>query len=236
MVRTFCSNVCLAVVATFSLEAIADLSGYALWETSADNGVTWAAGNRVVDQTVATIRARLLIGWDNATLPDPTSNFILFRDADFTAVVTGIGSGDVVPADSVRMMWNGQFVTPFIPYQLHVKPDWIGMLAVHPSQSPIFGIPDTRNPLRVFEFQLNLDGMTGRRDIFADFLILPSTGTPWIRVWNDQQTSVLFTNLTHTGASVTVIPTPAFGHLGVVACCLIAARRRRRPTSGFGCR
>jgi hypothetical protein len=234
------SYACVAVLSggAVGVPCVAQVAFSNHWEVSSDDGATWQNGNLHVPHSTPSVLARYIVSWDQSTVPPPGGHW--YPDAIFDPTITGASPGDSV--SEMMMHLSGFWVVATAAGPLTVQDMGGGLLKIDnpidtqaPGQGPSgarprqgWGIGEAQssaNPIRVFQFRLTLDGSLGTREFASAFATNPATNGPWLRMWTSTTVRANAGSLVNTGASVTVIPTPAWWTLG--ACTIVAARRRR---------
>lgn len=104
-------------------------------------------------------------------------------------------------------------------------PNWINPYQATPLGPPLM---HAENPVEFFQFQLNLDGSLGQREISAVFATRPTRPDRYIGLYQPPYTqSDMYAPSTFIPATVTVVPPPGVGASFVAASLAVLARRRR---------
>ncbi len=226
------------------------MQGSAVWQVSTDSGATWMA-HADVPQGQSAVLVRLMASWSGT----PAGERTILSSARFDGIVRGLdGSG---AADSVSQFLAGEplsgTIGPTVDWGIGsggaprglrqgdlIKIDpssdsdppgmgvrWTTVQQGHPTGTDFF---DLRNPIRIFQYELSLDGSPGTRTIGSTWGLLTPEGLPKIQLYHDDAVThswpleVYNVPITITDASITVIPAP--GILGLLG--LLALPRRRR--------
>jgi hypothetical protein len=184
---------------------------------------------------------RLLVAWDPSNLIYPPVNW--YADCRFDGVVEGLGgAGDADTIGNVHALDLNQWVdfsTTVVGHRqgnfLKIDPLFDTLppgqgVGIGPNQNPTSPVNPALldNPIRIFQYELFLDGSLGRRDIYGLWLAAP-TGEPInFRVWEGIQLPRFATSLVNVPASVTVVPGPGVGAPVMSVAVGVGLRRRRK--------
>ncbi len=237
----------LTVVGTASAQS---LTGTFRWEVSGDNGTTWSS-SLAVPESQLSVLVRLMAEWTGAPPGERTS----FADTRFDATIRGINCGEfdsasdflggeiVQPFPGVAIGWGAGGFGPPRPQRhgeiLKLDPPgddeppglgarWTTLAQDWPGNGNV--VPDLRNPVRIFQYTLLLDGSAGTRLLSGVWGFVNPDNTPRLFLYHDDPTthqwqpSQISASMTIADASLTVVPAP--GVLGGLA--LLALPRRRR--------
>ena len=238
------------VLASGGFASAQSITGTFRWEVSGDQGATWG---RTLDVPASQPSAlvRLMVEWTGATPGERTA----FAAARFDATVRGINCGGsdsatdflpgaVIPSTPETVItWGSGGFGPPRPQRhgdvLKLDPPgddeppglgarWTTLAQTWPGSG--LNTTDLRNPVRIFQYTLLLDGSTGTRILSGVSGYLNPDNTPRLflyfddpatQVWQFSQKSA---SMIIADASITVVPAP--GTLGLVG--LLALPRRRR--------
>lgn len=216
----------------------AQLPVTAYWETSRDAGLTWDSGDVVVPQTTGSVLVRLRVGWDPSSLINPSLNW--YADCRFDAVVVGVGSAGAADTASNYFAMIGSYWNPLDGLAAHRQRNVLKIdpsfddtppgqgYGIGPHQNPavVSQTATLDNPVRIFQYELLLDGTLGRRDVYGLWLPSP-TGEPInFRVWEGLFQPRWATSLVNVPASITVVPSPSVGVVLAAGFARVVRRRR----------
>lgn len=205
----------------FALTALSTLcaaapaqTGYAFWEISLDQGVTWTREATI--ETPQAIRVRLWLGWN--FIP----NALGFGGSQFDAIVQGARAGDTITNFERPRPFNFALQTLAastysgglkIDVSTDIAAPGTGAGWISPGQGSPDGMPtdfNTSNPVCVFQYTLNLGPEEGTRIITHIFnsinvgraiSVYTSDGGAQVRMGAGVVDS--------SPAMVTVVPTPS---------------------------
>lgn len=234
------------VVASFAVVASAQpvITASTVWEVSLDNGASWQGGVVNAPTSQASALVRLRVGW-TVTNPPPGSMFYHSMLVDSVAQSLGAGGlGDTITnpmelatGSSGTSLVVSSSVGKRIGSLLKLDPGWPNLsLPAADAQwmnprNLLLGIPGFfptfDNPVTVIQYQLNLDGTQGARELYGVFF-RPEQALAF-RVYNPGFPDAgTFTAPLQQFPATLIVPAPGVGVLALGA--LAFAARRRRST------
>jgi hypothetical protein len=227
---------CLLTIAALAQPTIAlaqtTVPVTASWQISLDNGATWQSGTVQAPQTQASVRVRQFVSWGTPSSAD------YINGAGFDGIVrsiNGAGLGDTT--SNFFGILDGMYIPmPAIIQGRRWAPDLIkidrgdalapglGTFVSITNNTPTGGII-YGNPIRTFEYTLNLDGTLGSREFSAAWQQFP-VGQPLLLVTVDGLPQPYTYSYTFNDATLVVVPSPAGLALVGVASGVLLRRRR----------
>lgn len=206
------------------------------YEVSDDGGATWNGG--LTETVASSVLVRIRASWSD------DAGMYAFAGAQFDVVVTGVGgagAGDTV-SNAIRPgTTSGGSAQTIVATRFgnQIKIDDVrdtlgpgaGTRGVFPGQL-VENFAGTNfsnaNPITIFQFELNLDGSIGDRDM-SSLYIAPSGGNTIdrvMRIYTSPAGAQNTPSTTTRGATVRVVPAP--GALALLGLGGLAIARRRR--------
>lgn len=228
-----------AFVAVAGLAAAANAqvgTGLVVYEVSDDGGATWNGG--LVETVASSVKVRILASWSS------DADMYAFGGSQFDVVVTGVGGAGAADTVANAMRpWptNTGSAQTIVATRFgnQIKIDdardtlgpGAGTRGVFPgllAQNFAGTNFSTANPLTIFEFDLNLDGSIGDRDLSSLYIAPPGGNTidRVMRIYTSPTGAQNTPSTTTRGATVRVVPAP--GALALLGLGGLAIARRRR--------